>query len=305
MPSPDIRTLAYRLWRLRRLIAVSALLPLPGLLFAELWGVGLTFGGGGGILWLFWIAASIALAVRFPNGWVDQLALGLAVLAIILVSPVARHLGVGPVGGLLLGPLLLATGWVWLNAVLPPMLDGVAMGTRTQRFVARVRMPAKDLRDTLFLRPGARCGLHACGPADADGIFEVRALGHPTLDDGLAPAEGETGFFARVVERDETTQTTRFMLDRKKGSTGTTLQQITPARTGALYVSEELHDDLSAFAVLGFWLNDVEADRFTATLDFARGLAPRALKHAPRDSLLTWLGRRVAERMAGGAGDAA
>lgn len=301
----DLRTISYRLWRLRRLIAVAALLPLPGILFAGLFGFGLTYGGGGGILWFLWILAVFALAVRFPNGWIDLFALGLPLAAIIFLSPIARLFGIGPFSGTLLGLVTMAAGWFWINGKLPAMLDDIPMGTQKNTFRARVALPAKTLREALFLRPGARCGLHACGAAGADGIFQVKSFGYQLLDDTFTPTEGEIAFLARVVETGETTQITQYFLAEDSLTASTTYEEVTPTRRGCSYAKEEVHDHFSVLAAIGFWLNDVEADHLTATLDFLNEQPPRALKLMPQDSLLTWTAQQVIERMAGDTGDAA
>lgn len=297
MTDLDFRTVSYRLWRLRRLIGVSALLPLPGILFAQIFGVGLTFGGGGGIILLLWIATVLALAIRFPNGWVDHFALGLPLAAITFLSPIAWLVGIGPLGGIALGLLVMAVGWFLINSRLPLILSDLPMGTQKQTFRAKTAIPADKLQEALFMRPNAQCGLHACGPAGPDGLFEVRAFGYRMLDDTFTPEDSGISFKAKVVERDERMQITQFFLDDGKVTASTTYEEITPKRKGSVYAKEEVHDHFTAFAALGFWLNDVEADHFTALLDFLAEAPPRALKLMPQDSLLTWVAQRFLARM--------
>lgn len=294
----DVRTVTYRLWRLRRLIGVAILLPLPGILFASLIGLGLGFGGGGGALWLLWMLAVIALAIRFPNGWVDHFALGLPLLAITFLSPFARLFGMGPILGLFLAVLVMGIGWFILNSRLPLILSDLPMGTEKHAFRRRLSIPAQELRDALFLRPNAQCGLHACGPANSDGLFQVRAFGYRTLDSEFHVEESDIAFFAKVIESDETTQVTQYFLTEGGVSAGTCYEEITPSRRGCVYAKDEVHDHFSVFAAIGFWLNDVEADHLTATLDFLAKKPPRALKLMPQDSLLTWVAQRMMERMA-------
>ncbi|MEM9032254.1 MAG: hypothetical protein AAGB18_06365, partial [Pseudomonadota bacterium] len=178
MPELDFRTVSYRLWRLRRLILVSICLPLPGILFATLVDLGLGFGGGGGAIWLIWTLAVLALAIRFPNGWMDNIALGLPLLFVTFTSPIARIFDIGPFLGMILALIALVGGWLWINAALPAILEEIPLGDRKSTFLARVSLPASQLRDAVFLRPGGVHGLHACGPAEPDGLFEVKALGH-------------------------------------------------------------------------------------------------------------------------------
>jgi hypothetical protein len=300
MKDLDFRTVSYRLWRLRRLILVTALLPLPGVLLASLFGVGIGFGSGGGIVLTLWLAALTALAVRFPNGWLDHFALGLPLAIVTLLSPVASILGVGPVGGVAMSLLIMFVGWLGINSQLPMILNDIPMGTSKNAFHVRTKVPAKVLQEALFLRPGAQCGLHACGPADRDGVFEVRSFGYQLLDEGLRPTEGDIAFRAKVLESDGSTQITQFFVaGAGEGTSSTTYQEITPKRKGCIYAKEEVHDHFSVLSAAGFWLNDVEADHFTATVDFVTEQPPRALKLMPQDSLMTWLMQQLMQRMAG------
>ena len=297
MPGLDIRTIAYRLWRLKRLIGVSVLLPLPGILFASLFGFGLGFGDGGGAIWLLWMVVVLALAIRFPNGWMDHFALGMPLLMIIALSPIARIMGVGPIGGLVLGLVVLVAGWLYANGKLPQLLDDIPLGTRKNAFSARVPVPASMLREAVFLKPDGVHGLHACGPANADGIFEVRALGYQLPDCPAAPENTEITFYAKIIESDATNQITQFYLDEGDGSAGTVYEEIQPSPRGCHYAKEEVHDHFSVLAAVGFWLNEVEADHLTALLDHIQDKPVRALKLMPQDSLLTWVAEQIMERM--------
>ena len=297
MPDFNPRLVAYRLWRLRRLIIVSALLPLPGILFASLFGFGLGFGGGGGALWLLWILITFTLAIRFPNGWMDHFTLGLPLLLIIALSPIARIVGVGPIGGIPLGLLILGAGWLFASGALPAMLDDIPLGTRKNAFSARIAIPASTFREAVFLRPNGTHGLHACGPANAAGIFEVRALGYRLPDCPGGDDLPDITFYAKVVESDATSQVTQFFLDEGDGSAGTVYEEVTPNQRGCHYAKEEVHDHFSALAAIGFWLNDAEADHLTAILDHIQDKPVRALKLMPQDGLLTWVAEQVMNLM--------
>lgn len=305
MENLDFRAIAYRLWRLRRLIGVASLLPLPGIMLSEIFGFGLAFGGGGGVVLFLWIIVVLTLAVRFPNGWIDHFALGLPLGAITLVSPFAILFGVGPAVGILLGTALMAGGWFWVNSSLPVMLSEIPMGTNSQTFQASVNLPAPLLKEALFLRPSARCGLHACGPANAEGIFEVKAFGYRLLDNDLEIEDGELSFFAKVVESDDNSQVTQYFLTDDGVTASTVYEEITPRQRGCLYAKQEVLDHFSLLAALGFWLNDAEADHLVATLDLFAEAPPRALKLMPQESLLSWIAQRMMRRMTRNTGDAA
>lgn len=284
------RDVLYRLWRLRRLILVTVLLPLPGILLAGLFGFGLTLSGGGGAVLVLWTMATVALALWFPNGWTDNLTLALTLAGMTILSPIAPILGIDGVLGVIIGFLVLCAGWLALSMTLPEWLDGKSLGRIKQTFRRTVAADPEALRDALFLRPKARCGLYDCGPATKDGIFDVRLRGA-----GANAATGgqEITCRARVLKRDKTAQVTQFFSAEDPAISSTTQESIKAKDAGALYQKKDVHDHFSLFAALGFWLTDYEMDHFTATLDFVQGTPPRALMLQPDDGLLFFLGQRV------------
>ena len=87
----DIEVIKYRVYRLRRLLVLSALVPL-----AFIWVLGI-------FLPAIWIFAPIAIAVpvvhagKYPHQWIETVSLSLLlVLAVILISSIGH--GVGPFG---------------------------------------------------------------------------------------------------------------------------------------------------------------------------------------------------------------
>lgn len=299
MKSLTKRDVAYRLWRLRRLIVVTALLPLPGVLFAELVGFGLTFSGGGGFVLALWVVATLALAIWFPNGWTDNLNFALTLLAMTFLSPIAPIIGIDGTLGVLVGLAVLLAGWLFLSLNLPIWLDEQRLGQKTQTFRASVPVDPETLADTLFLRPNAQTGLYACGPANQEGLFEVRSIGIQGVNDVLENEPQEISFLARVVKRDRGGQITQFFTTEPPLTSSTTDETITAQKSGSLYVKEEIHDHFTWFAALGFWLTDFERDHFTATLDFIQGAPPRALKLQHQDALLFFLVQKIAGTLPG------
>ena len=292
----DLQSATYRIWRLKRLITVAVLLPFPGIFLATLIGLGLGFGNGGGAVWFLWILSVLALAVRFPNGWLAHFALGLPLAAITFLSPFAIILGVGPFIGSLLAIAILAAGFLWINMNLPMILEEKSLGNVQNTFETKARLPGETLRDAVFLRPDATSELHECGPANADGVFKIKALGYTFGDLMGEEGSGVIEFYGRVTESDEFTQTTQYFIDDKGTAASTILEEIIPLRHGCRYIKEEMHDHFSVYSALGFWLNDVEADHFTATLDHIKGRRPRAIKLAPYDTFLTWLTAQISKR---------
>lgn len=286
MDGLELRDVAYRLFRLRRLFVFAVLVPLPSLLFADLLGRGLTYSGVGGMLFGLWILAVAAYIIRYPNGWMDLLAIAASLATVIFLSPFAALIGIGPILGTPLAALVAFVLWLYFNNQ-PARLDQIRLGTCSSTFRGRAPMPPEALREAVFLRPEAEIGLHVCGPADDQGIFEVRALGYHMLDTGFEPVPSEITFWARVIEAEDTRQVMQIFETALTHSSSAVLQTLTPKGRGTLYEVEEIHDHFTVLSALGFWLNDVAADHFTATLDHVQGLPPRALKLMPQDSLLT------------------
>ncbi len=299
MNLPTKRDALYRLWRLRRLILVTALLPLPGILFAGLFGFGLTFSGGGGVILFLWIAATVALALWFPNGWTDNLTFAMTLLAMTILSPIAPILGIDGVLGVFIGIIVLLGGWLFLSLTLPVWLDTQPFGQKTKIFRASAPVDPAKLQDALFLRPNAQCGLYACGAANQKGLFEVSSIGIQGLSETLQNQPMEIAFLARVIKREKNMQITQFFTKEEPVTSSTTREIITPTKSGAAYKKKEVHDHFSWYAALGFWLTDYERDHFTATLDFIQDEPPKALKLQSQDSLLFYLAHRFAEKFPG------
>lgn len=298
MSELNFRNISYRLMRLRRLIGTAIALPLPGLLLASLFGFGLGFGTGGGIVWILWIAAVLILAIRFPNGWFDHLAFGLTLGFITLFSPFGVLLGLGPITGTLLILALIPAGWLAVNNILPGILDSIPFPDQKATFSARADLIPGDLTGELFLKPNQRRGLYACGPADKNGIFEVEALGYQMPEYDCGTIESDTKFRAKILESDTRCQVTQCFVTDAEGNvtTSTVFEEVTPSRSGSIYVKQEVHEDFSVLAAAGLWLNDAEADHFVAALDTRKNAKPRALRLLPQETLLTWLGARLSER---------
>lgn len=300
MSELNFRNITYRLMRLRRLILFSAVLPLPGIFLASLFGFGLGFGTGGGFVWILWILTVLALAIRFPNAWFDHLGLGLTLGLITFFSPFGVALGLGPISGTLLILVLLPAGWLALNNLLPGTLDNIPFLDQTATFSTRADLIPGDLTDELFLKPDQRRGLFRCGPAGKDGIFEVESLGFTAPEYDCGAIESDTKFRAKIIESDTRCQVTKCYVTDADGhvTTSTVYEEVTPSRSGSIYVKQEEHEDFSVLAAAGLWLNDAEADHFTAALDTRRNAPVRALRLLPQETLLTWSGARLSEWLA-------
>lgn len=324
--------IAYRLFRLRRLIVILAFLPMPAIAFAG--ALGVTTGLGH---WALWLVALLACAVRFPHAWVDMTGFALAFSAVLLAAPLGALIGLGFVFGHMLGALGLFFGGMMLTNRLF-LLEARPFPMKTLRYRARLRLPAGDLRAATFLRPDAKVGFYRCGPADDEGVFEVvpedltppdpfaRRLNDYTdvievkLDDPGAEAEArpatqpdhdaaaedhpfEMRFAACVMREEDWEQELLFMVSDDEAAEPVALRQaIRPKKRGALYEKSETNEALGWITGAGFWLNDVQGDYLTAAIDTQTGSVPKAIRTAPQGSplsaLASWLILRKMEKLA-------
>lgn len=304
----DRRTAFYRLYRLRKLVAIATLIPLPALVLAMSAGLPV-------FIWMMpvWYLAVIAHVVRFPHAWVDLLALALTLALMLLIAPLGRLLGIGLLAGY---PLAFAAGFVlWMyicNRIYA--FESIAWLQQDTRLRRKSKLPVELLRDALFLRPDAQVGLCQCGPADENGVFEVvstGAAGLPSLCsiDGITEDErgseidhdlqnGVFRFWATVIRSEPTYQETMFILepDSEEACVETTIQTLTETASGTIYQKQESATGMGLVTGFGFWMNDVDADYFTATIDHVTGAPSKAVRAAPHDTLLLLLARRITRK---------
>lgn len=302
MKRTDPHDVLYRLYRLRRQIAVLGLLPLAGTVLGALCAPsGAVFGTGAWIagLPLLWSAAVAALSVRFPAGWSDLVAMSLAVTGLAALAPaIAALLGglldagqpvlfLASLLGLLLGTLAAVLALVVLQIGL---LAGRPLGLRRYGIRTRVPLPAEPLRAAAFLKPGRTYPNRETGPADADGVFEVVSRFRVPAEGCFDPDDVEIRFRARILEEGPDSQTTLFFIGEGAAAT-TSVQRLTIREDGGrtLYDHEEIHDHFDLYAGLGWWLTDAGGDGLTELLDSVSGRPVRALRRMPQGTPLGWL----------------
>jgi len=308
MRNLTFRDVTYRLYRLRRLVIVAMLIPMPFIALAIWTGVSVGW-------WLaaVWIAFVLIHSVRFPNAWIDQLAMSIGLAILLILAPAFGFIGLGPIIGYPLAMIAWFVIWMSLIGQIT-RLDGVPF--RREKFVLRRRskLSPAEMRAAFFLRPNAQVGFHLCHEADENGVFMVEPQGISTigfqLGDDFATDQTDDqsdsecaalsqdftpdfNFFATILESDETHQETVVLTnatdDESEANVTSMIETITPAKNGAIYEKREYYDKFTLLAGLGFWLQDYNADHFTATIDHVSGKPARALRSAPKDSLLTLL----------------
>lgn len=289
----------YRLWRLKLLIAAAAFLPVVffGMaIFAGVW--------VGWWLWYIWVALVILMAVKFPNAWTDIMTMAATLSLVLFLSSFGGALGIGPILGT---PLALLVGFGLYLALtnLVFKLDHFPFPREVISLKKRLKVSPDVVRRALFLRPGARCGYHICGPADQGGVFNVETLDISTYSahcDSFAAVDEHSGagidqqigYLAKIISRDATSQETVLVVDfsTDENDVVTLAQSIEDdGRGGTFYQSAETGMSMGLFTGLGYVLTEAGHDSLRAALDAEQGRPTPALLMASRDAPLYALAR--------------
>lgn len=292
------RRLAYRLFRLRRLIALAVAAPTVLLLFFA------AFAGPAPLYALPLVAGLPVLhALRFPHAWTETLGLSATLTALAYVMAVAAiFAGPAVLAVVFVVALMLAcVGFVWLQDQVPTWL---AMGPEVP-VVARARrlsrQPVARLEDAMAIAPARRSATYAAGPEEADGAFPV-TIATPR---GLLALDG-AAFRARVVpptqqlheaggragSGDGTWHEVR-CVDRQGLDLAALRLRLDRSVIGTWVTAVEVARPATRPAAFGIWLRDGLADRLTAALDAVAQRSPRALVETAPDTLLDAVIRRV------------
>ncbi|MDU8942327.1 hypothetical protein [Ovoidimarina sediminis] len=306
-PRSAVSHAAYRLYRLRRQIALTGVLPLLGAVPAALLsGPGSFFADP---IWIFgttgvWTLLMAALAIRFPGGWIEALGFSIAAAVAAFSAPLLAFL----IGGLYDRDAILAIGVILLflplallflgmGSVLAVVgvLAGRPAGERRARLSLYVPLPLDQARDGLFVLPETSGGNRRTGPVDGRGFFPVY-FSFDTVDGCTGtPVTEEHRIEAKILEMTETEQTILYAATQEDGSTTTSVevQRVMPKGGGTFWTSEEVHDHFDWCALVGWWLTDAGGDAMTDRFDELMRQPARALKRMRQDSPLTWLATRI------------
>ena len=282
---------AYRLYRLRRLIAVAVLPPVAVSL--------LVFAGPLG--WLLAIVSVIGVtahAVRFPTAWEETLVTS-AVVSAGWILLAALGAVTGPVGFFVGVPFVTAVLAFLALSLTSRFATFLSMGPVAPLLVRASRKSTLDpemLRAGVTLYPGRSDLRTEAGEADETGLFDVR-IGHrlPSLFAGDEDFS-DIAFRARVEHADAQRHVVTVL-----GEAGETLSKtchtFRATKSGAKVTMEEDGAAMPLGARLGFWLQDFGADHLTDEVDRAEGRAERANRFAPRDSLMMLVAARMTGQM--------
>ena len=297
--SPPSHPLIYRLWILRRLLAVTLTLPTLAMLLP-----GLALGGDAASLrfGLFilpvFVIALFAMLLRFPRGQTEAMTVSVATTGLILLTPLADWLTVqrpGPITPMhVIGiACLLLVAFIAVLLLCDALLAQLAKRDKRRlvRYATSVFYPMPPERVLELVRPRANedTTLHRTGPADAQGripVWNKTPDGQPQ-----AIADRSPDYWVWVV--DEAADSVTFTSITAAGGCETTQRSVMPVSEGTQISVRAASDVLSPMNMMVFWLGDWATDFLIATLDSATGRSPqRAVFLLPNDSPALWLARR-------------
>ncbi len=288
--------LTYRLFRLRRLIVLSILPPVAVVLVLA------ALKGPAALVFLvFAIGAPLAHILRFPNSWLESVAISLTTAILLGVAGT-----IGPDVGLvglafrifwlaILGIVL----FFILSTRVPEWFDfgeAKAFTARTSRFT---KLDAETVKKAITLYPGRTDDKVVCGEPDSDGVFpitfkhqmQVMDLGFEVdtadAEEMNIAADGsfDLELFGVVVK---STPELHELISIMPDSEETTMTRFhfKPKRRGTKVTMEERGIPMSRGYAFGFWLQDYIADYLTDEVDRAEGRTPRANRFQSQDQLI-------------------
>lgn len=328
---PTISQARYRLWRLRRLIAVAT--SFPFVIFAVTGFFGLN-GLAGSTLGLATLAVILLViigghATLFPNSSEETLAISLVLGAFALLSPVFS--------GSFFGWLVFIAFAIWILMSGQTRISFWQMGTAPKPTVIRasVNVPGdpRATRNWFPLRPNTERGHYRCGAVEDHGAFPVwydmpvfdicSELNIPQESDydtaeeycaaiGLEP--GDPGFdeiaeswqdteeafpsFWAMIEEDTDALQRTLILDKTDDPKATEWPVETivehhfrPARNGCKVTEIETPSAFPWGQSLMIWLTDFQMDGLIYLRDLLAERESNALKDAHRWSILTLVGQ--------------
>ncbi len=211
---PTLAEITYRAWRLKRLIAVCAVLPLIFFAFMALIGFGSLGTASVGLIpiGLVCVALIAGHAVLFPNANQETVALSLTLTLLALVAPIMS----GSIFGWFL--FLIFAFWMQYAGQFKILEWQTSTKPQSVTFSSTVKTSAslEEARHWFPLRPESERGQFKCGPADETGLFPVwfdsgnldwlEAVGIDDLPSCDVPGFGKSSAELADKEREELRQ---------------------------------------------------------------------------------------------------
>lgn len=306
-----LRHILYRIYRLRRLLLLEALIlsaaatasallqpqlnpydtPLAVLGFLAIYG---TF--------------SLIDLTLYPQSWLGSLSASLIFAAAFFAVP---HIMFYLYSGQKLGqiedfnwPLWIAIAFVVLliaqnilARTLITLLQRIPMPVQHVKSRRRLRVTPEDLRDAVFTLPAQRTGRKICGEVEEDGFFEVSILSSATP---RGQEKVVAQYRARILEQEPFMQLVEGVVEQADGSQRRAISRtrILPDGSGSIYEFEEEHNLFSLLQWLGFYLTDFTAEYLRAEIDdhFTRPTLA-VLQRPQRELFADLLPRFIARRL--------
>ncbi len=319
-----MRILAYRLYRLRRLIVAAMILPL---LVVGL--IALLKGPAAMAFLPFAVLLPLAHVLRYPTSWMETFAVSFT-LSILLglagtIGPdvgtaglISRMVGLGVLGFIL---------FMFFVTVTPNLLGVGASKPMTVRARRISTLDPATLKEKIALYPGRKDDKVICGPAGDDGVFEItykhrmegfadfafdsnevsdeelRDMGFTRTQFEEMTAEDPSAFnvtFNAVVVA-STPETHDIIAIEPLGTdTTATRYTFTPRKSGSTITMEERTPPMAGGMRFGFWLQDYIADFLTDEVDRAEGREQRANRFTDHGQLIVDIAKLFVPRMAEG-----
>ncbi len=294
---PTTAQVFYRIMRLRRLIAVAAMLPVMVILGVSLFDPAVLSPLYASVASLAVVALVAGHVVLFPNVTLETISLSLAVTFLVVSMPVVKILSSWAPAEqqsgalvLLIGLAVAVTG-VFL-AVFEFVLNALAyVGPKLRvRLKTSLTLPcsAQVLQRQCALRPDTRRGRVLSGSADENGFFEVAVVSPHTADPDNADQPLVVKVDAKVLNSSPSQHDVMIVL--RNGSVTVTSQTFEATKGGCRVEVSDMPGDFTFGMHALFWLTDQQADNLTEMSDVILGHEGRANGLAHGVSMLSVAG---------------
>jgi hypothetical protein len=299
---PERDEVAYRIWRLRRLIVCAAVVPVVVSLVAQTLAWPFIGAGPVGLVPLFVVSLALiaAHAVLFPAVPVETMTLSLGLSFLALVEPliganlILRVLELLVFAAIVLFSQPLVLRW---QAASRPITASFRASVTTEHAVAQARAAFAP-------GPGMRNANVACGQADASGLFPVLpGLGPQSGTAEAAHNEADTGpdptLWAKIIkDTDDARHIRVYETDEtgKRVPTAVCAFSFKAMPEGCRVTEVETVEAFPVGQAAGMWLTDYQRDSLIHIRDGLEGRTTMAIRAVSDASLLTLLGAATGRR---------
>ncbi len=300
---PTADQMFYRLYRLRRLVAVAIAMPVIVMLGLALADPAVLSSQCATLAALAVAALVVGHVVVFPNVTTETMSLSLSVTLLVVCMPFIKafvlsvpeaHMQAALI--ILIAFSVVATGVVM--ALLQIGLSAVAHAGPAVRLRLQTTLDVPCSRDVAFrqcaLQPNVRRGRVLTGPDDENGFFDVAVASTHFAD----PDDPDQPLIVRVDAKVMATSPERHdvMIVLRNGVVTVTSHAFIPTESGCRITVSDMPGDFTLGMYGLFWLTDQQADNLTEMTDVIIGATPRANGIAHGVSLLSLAGALFSPR---------